>query len=51
VETSLSDPIESSPTISSVRVATVRYKGDEGVLIKTPRAGDAKGITVEAASR
>lgn len=43
MEASLSEPVESGPQIVSIRVATVRYRGEDGVLIKTERAGDAKG--------
>jgi len=45
------EPVESGPRIFSIRVATVRWSGEAGVLMKTKRAGEENGITFEAASR
>ena len=35
----------------SIKVATVRWGGEAGALMKTKRAGEESGITFEEASR
>lgn len=48
VDTKRREPVESD---FSIRVATVRWSGEAGVLMKTEQAGEENGITFEAASR
>ncbi|KAL8088952.1 hypothetical protein AgCh_038646 [Apium graveolens] len=47
VDTKRREPVESD---FSIRVATVRWSGEAGVLMKTEQAGEDNGITFEAAS-
>jgi hypothetical protein len=51
VDANWREPDECGPEIFSMRVATVRYKGEVGDLVKTEWERAANGITFDAASR